>query len=340
MKLFDKMKATASQSPQRIVLPEGTEPRTLTAANRIIGDKLANIILIGDKAEIHRMAREMNLEHIEKATIVSPADEKVIDRYAPLFYELRKKKGITMEEARIYASSPLYLGCLMIKAGDADGQVAGARSTTGNVLRAAFQVIKTRPGIDVVSGAFLMLLPEDSPYGTDGILVFADCAVVPDPTAKELAHIAVATAQTARDIAGIEPRVAILSFSTKGSAKHERVDKVIEATEIAKELAPDLLIDGELQADAAIVPSVAHTKAPQSKISGRANVLVFPSLEVGNIAYKLVQRLAGVEAVGPVLQGLAAPVNDLSRGCFPEDIYKTIIMTCNQAIGIKENANC
>ncbi|MDE6263957.1 MAG: phosphate acetyltransferase, partial [Paramuribaculum sp.] len=264
------------------------------------------------------------------------ADEAVIDKYAPLFYELRKKKGISMEEARLTTANPLYLGCLMVKSGDADGQVAGAQNTTGNVLRAAFQVIKTQPGIDVVSGAFLMLLPPGLNFGTDGILVFADCAVVPDPTAAELAQIAVSAAQTARDIAGIEPRVAILSFSTKGSAKHERVTKVIEATEIAKSMAPNLILDGELQADAAIVPGVAHTKAPNSPLNGKANVLVFPSLEVGNIAYKLVQRLGGVQAVGPVLQGLAAPVNDLSRGCFPEDIYKTIIMTANQAIGLKE----
>ncbi len=208
-------------------------------------------------------------------------------------------------------------------------------NTTGNVLRAAFQVIKTQPGIDVVSGAFLMLLPEGSPFGTDGILIFADCAVVPDPSAKELAQIAVSAGQTARDIAGITPRVAMLSFSTKGSAKHERIDKVIEATAIAHEMDPELILDGELQADAALVPGVAQSKAPNSALSGRANVLVFPSLEVGNIAYKLVQRLGGVEAVGPVLQGLAAPVNDLSRGAFPEDIYKTIIMTANQAIGLK-----
>ncbi len=225
----------------------------------------------------------------------------------------------------------------MVKAGDADGQVAGALNTTGNVLRAAFQIIKTMPGIDVVSGAFVMVLPEGMNYGTNGLLIFADCAVVPEPDAAQLAQIAVSAGKTARDIAGIEPRVAILSFSTKGSAKSERVDKVIEATRIAHELDPELVLDGELQADAALVPGVANSKAPNSPLSGRANVLVFPSLEVGNIAYKLVQRLGGVEAVGPVLQGLAAPVNDLSRGCFPEDIYKTIIITCNQAIGLKEN---
>jgi len=337
MSLFDQLTARAKANPQRIVLPEATEPRTLTAADKILANKLAKVILIGDPVEIKNMAAELNLSHIGEATVVNPADNAVIDRYAPLLYQLRKAKGMTEEESRLTTANPLYLGCLMIKAGEADGQVAGARNTTGNVLRAAFQVIKTEPGIKVVSGAFLMLLPEGLNYGTNGMLVFADCAVVPDPTAEELAQIAIASARTARDIAGIKPNVAMLSYSTKGSAKGERIDKVIKALEIAKEMDPSLIIDGELQTDAAIVPSVANIKAPTSPLSGRANVLVFPSLEVGNIAYKLVQRLGGVEAVGPVLQGLAAPVNDLSRGCFPEDIYKTIIITCNQAIGLKND---
>jgi phosphate acetyltransferase len=335
MGLFDKLTAKAKQNRQRIVLPEGTEPRTLTAANRIITEGIADVILIGDPAEITKEACELSLTNIYKAKIVNPADEEVIDTYAPILFELRKNKGLTMENARALAANPLYLGCLLVKNGDADGQVAGAMNTTGNVLRAAFQVIKTKPGIEVVSGAFIMVLPDGSPFGEDDVLVFADCAVVPDPTSKELAQIALSAADTARDIAGIEPRIAMLSFSTKGSAKHERVDKVIEAVKIVREADPTLLVDGELQADAAIVPGVAKSKAPGSPIEGRADVLIFPSLETGNITYKLVQRLAGVQAVGPILQGLAAPVNDLSRGCFPEDIYKTIIITCNQAIGAK-----
>ncbi|WP_300935281.1 phosphate acetyltransferase [uncultured Muribaculum sp.] len=336
MGLFEKLTSKAKQNRQRIVLPEGTEPRTLTAADRLIVEELADIILIGNPAEIKAAAAELGLTNISKAKIVNPADEKVLNKYAPIFYELRKSKGITMEDAYKTAANPLYLGCLMIKNDDADGQVAGALNTTGNVLRAAFQVIKTKPGIDVVSGAFVMLLPENSPFGTDGILVFADCAVLPDPTSKELAQIALSAADTARDIAGIEPKIAMLSFSTKGSAKHERIDKVIEATELVRKAAPSLVVDGELQADAALVPGVAKSKAPGSPVNGEANVLIFPSLETGNIAYKLVQRLASVQAVGPILQGLAAPVNDLSRGCFPEDIYKTVIITCNQAIGLKD----
>ena len=336
MALFDRLTKTAQENKQRIVLAEGTEPRALTAADMIIRDGIADIILLGKPEEVKAKAAELSLSNIGKATIIDPTDTAFTEKYAQLFYELRKSKGITIEDARKTVLNPLYLGCLLIKNGDADGQVSGALHTTGDVLRAAFQVIKPKKGISVVSGAFLMMLPEGSPYGTDNILVFADCAVVPNPTAPELAQIAVSAAETAKCLAGIDPRVAILSFSTKGSAKHEMVDKVIEATKIAHEMDPTIKLDGELQADAAIVPSVGKSKAPNSEIAGTANVLVFPSLEVGNICYKLVQRLGGVQAVGPFLQGLAKPVNDLSRGCSAEDIYKTIIVTCNQSIGAKQ----
>ena len=335
MALFDRLIRSAQENKQRIVLAEGTEPRTLKAAEMIIRDGVANIILIGNPDEIRAKAAELGLTHIDSATLVDPQDAEFTEKYAQLFYELRKSKGVTIDDARRKVLDPLYLGCLMIKNGDADGQVSGALHTTGDVLRAAFQVIKPKQGISVVSGAFVMLLPEGCPYGTDGILVFADCAVVPSPTAEELAQIAVSAAETAKSIACIDPRVAILSFSTKGSAKNPAVDKVIEATRIAHEMAPELPLNGELQADAANVPSVAAQKAPQSDIAGKANVLVFPSLNVGNITYKLVQRLSGAQAVGPILQGLAKPVNDLSRGCSPEDIYKTIVITCNQSINAK-----
>ena len=314
MTLFERLTATAQAMPQRLVLPESKEPRTLQAADRILADKIAEVILVGNRDEILAEAASLGLQNIEKATVVNPLDEAFTEKYARLFHELRKKKGVTYEMALEQVKNPLYLGCLMIKEGDADCMVAGALSPTSHVLRAAFQILKTKPGISVVSGAFIMLLPEDVNYGDNHMLIFADCAVVPDPTTEELAQIAVETAKTARNIAGLEPRVAMLSFSTWGSASHERVDKVRNAVEIARSMDPTLNIDGELQSDAAIVPSVAEKKAPGSAVAGRANTLIFPSLEVGNIAYKLVQRLAGAGAVGPILQGLAAPVNDLSRG--------------------------
>ncbi|MEG1379806.1 MAG: phosphate acetyltransferase, partial [Bacteroidales bacterium] len=321
---------------QRIVLAEGTEERTMRAADKLIADGVADIILIGNPAEITAFAEANGLVNLPKATMVDPINNEKKETYANLLFELRKSKGMTIEQAQKLAENPLFLACLMIKNGDADGEVAGAANTTGDVLRPAFQIVKTAPGISVVSGAFLMFMPNKS-FGDNGIMVFADCAVLPNPNAQELAQIAVSTARTTRAIAGIEPRVAMLSFSTKGSAKHEMVDKVVEATKLAQEMEPTMQIDGELQADAAIVEAVAASKAPGSPVAGKANVLVFPTLEVGNIAYKLVQRLAGAEAVGPILQGIAAPINDLSRGCSVDDIYKLVAITANQAIGIKES---
>lgn len=300
----------------------------------MIEDGVADIILIGNPAEINKMAADFGLTHISSAKIIDPKEHEKKAAYIDLLVQLRQKKGMTPEKAAVLVEDPLYLACLMIKSGDADGEIAGAQNTTGNVLRPALQIIKTAPGMSCVSGAFLMFTKTPQ-YGENGLLVFADCAVMPNPNAQELASIAVATAQTARYIADIEPRVAMLSFSTKGSASHEMVDKVTEATRLAKEMAPELKIDGELQSDAALVEKVAKQKAPGSEIAGKANVLVFPTLEVGNIAYKLVQRLGGAEAIGPILQGMAAPVNDLSRGCSVDDVYKMVAIACNQAIAAK-----
>ena len=337
MDLLQDIITRAKANKQRIVLPEGTEERTLRAADKLLADGVASIILIGNKTEISQLAASYGLKNIDLATIVDLLNHEKKEAYADLLFQLRQKKGMTPEKAAVLVENPLYLGCLMIKAGDADGEIAGAQNTTGDVLRPALQIVKTAPGISCVSGAFLMFL-KDKSYGDNGLLVFADCAVMPNPTAAELAQIAVSTAQTTRDIVGADPKVAMLSFSTKGSASHEMVDKVVEATRLAKEMAPDLKIDGELQADAAIVDVVAAQKAPGSEIAGKANVLVFPTLEVGNIAYKLVQRLAGAQAVGPILQGIAAPVNDLSRGCSVDDIYKMVAIAANQAIGLKASA--
>lgn len=335
MTLFDRLINKAQQHPQRLVLPESTEPRTLQAADRILSIKAADVFFIGKQDDVMAAANNLGLTNIKNAKFFDPHDAAVTEKYAELFCELRKKKGMTIEEARKKVVDANYLGCLMIKAGDADAMVSGALAPTADVLRAAFQVLKTKPGISIVSGAFIMQLPADIPYGTDNMLIFADCAVVPNPTSEELAQIAVSTAATARHIAGFEPVIAMLSYSTYGSAQGEDIDRVRKAVELAREMNPELIIDGEMQSDAALVPAIGERKAPGSKVAGHANTLIFPNLAAGNIGYKLVQRLAGAGAVGPILQGLAAPVNDLSRGATVDDIFNTIVVTCNQSIGEK-----
>ena len=336
MDLLSQIVARAKSNKQRIVLPEATEERTLRAADKVLADDVANIILLGNPDEINGLAAEWGLQHIGKATIIDPENSPKAEEYAEKLAELRKSKGMTIEQARELVKNPLYYGCMIIKTEGADGQISGALSTTGDTLRPALQIIKCQPGITCVSGG-LLLISKQKQYGEDGVLVIADVAVTPMPDANQLAQIAVCTAQMAKAVAGFEdPRVAMLSFSTKGSAKHEVCDKVIEATRLAKEMAPELKIDGELQADAALVPSVGAKKAPGSDIAGKANVLVFPNLEVGNIGYKMVQRLGDAIAIGPVLQGIARPVNDLSRGCSIDDIYYMIAITACQAMDAKK----
>jgi phosphate acetyltransferase len=335
MELLENIKQNARKHNKRIVLPEGYEERNIKAADIAIAEGLAQITLLGDPVEMRAHAARLGLKNIEKATLVDPKSHAKKQLYIDMMVELRKSKGMTVEEASKLIEDPLYLGVLMIKNGDIDGEVSGADHATGDVLRPAFHYVKTAPGISVVSGAFIMIL-QDKSFGENGVLIFADSAVHPDPTDKQLAEIAVASAHTARAICGFEPKVALLSFSTKGSAKHEMVDKVISAAAIAKQMAPDLMIEGELQGDAALVESIGQKKAPGSKIAGKANVLIFPDLNCGNIAYKLVQRLAHAEAIGPVLQGMAAPINDLSRGCSVSDIVSMIAITANQAAGIKK----
>ncbi|MCI6526356.1 MAG: phosphate acetyltransferase [Candidatus Cryptobacteroides sp.] len=334
MSLIDNIIARAKSNRQRIVLPESLEERTITAADKALADEIADIILIGDRSEILALADRLGLKNIGKATIIDPKTSEKTEEYAQLLFQLRQKKGMTIEKAHELVMDPLYFGCLIIKSGDADGQISGALSTTGETLRPALQIIKCAPGITCVSGAMLMIT-QTPEFGDNGVLVMGDVAVTPMPDANQLAQIAVCTAQTAKSVAGLDPKVAMLSFSTKGSAKHEVVDKVIEATRLAKEMDPELKIDGELQADAALVPSVGKKKAPGSEIAGEANVLVVPCLEVGNIAYKLVQRLGRADAIGPILQGIARPVNDLSRGCSVDDIYKMVAITACQAMDAK-----
>lgn len=338
MDLLQQIVARAKAEKQRIVLPEAEEERTLKAADRVLADGIAELILIGNPAHIKELATQWELKNIDKATILDPQNNPKSEEYAEKLAELRKKKGMTLDQAReLVTKNNLYLGCMIIKTEGADGQISGALSTTGDTLRPALQIIKCAPGITCVSGG-LLLITKQKQYGEDGVVVIGDVAVTPVPDASQLAQIAVCTAETAKSVAGFtQPRVAMLSFSTKGSASHEVVDKVVEATKLAHELDPNLLIDGELQADAALVPDVAAKKAPKSDIAGHANVLIVPNLEVGNIGYKLVQRLGDAIAIGPILQGIARPVNDLSRGCSIEDIYYMVAITACQAQEAKAN---
>ncbi|GEQ19587.1 phosphate acetyltransferase [Clostridium butyricum] len=333
MELMKKIWEAAKSNKKKIVLPEGNEERTIAAAQKIYDLGLAHPILVGDTNEILAKAKELDvdLSHVE---IINPNEAENLQKYINAFYELRKAKGVTMEKAEKIVRDPLYFATMMVKLDDADGMVSGAVHTTGDLLRPGLQIIKTAPGVSCVSSFFIMEVP-NSPYGDNGLLFFADCAVNPMPNEDMLASIAIATADNARLLSKIDPKVAMLSFSTMGSADHEVVDKVRNATIKAKELRPDLDIDGELQLDAAIVPKVAKQKAPESKVAGNANVLVFPDLQAGNIGYKLVQRFANAEAIGPVCQGFAKPINDLSRGCSSEDIVNVVALTAVQAQGIK-----
>ena len=347
MDLLQQIVARAKSDKQRIVLPEAEEERTLRAADKVLADHLADLILIGNPEHIKQLAAQWGLTHIGEATLIDPENNPRSEEYAEKLAELRKKKGMTLDQAReLVTKNNLYLGCMIIKTGDADGQISGALSTTGDTLRPALQIIKCAPGITCVSGA-MRLITNAKQYGKDGVVVMGDVAVTPNPTADQLAQIAYTTAGTARTLAGIEePRVAMMSFSTKGSAKDAKdkatgksvyiIDKVIEATQLAKERYPELKVDGELQADAALDPAVGAHKAPGSEIAGHANVLIAPNLEVGNIGYKLVQRLGGAIAIGPILQGIARPVNDLSRGCSVDDIYYMVAITSCQAQDAKK----
>ena len=333
MSVLDSIKEKAKADVKHILLPEGSEERTVQAARIITDEKIAKVTLLGDEEEIKRVAEKFNV-CLCGIDIINPLTDPDFEHYANGFYELRKAKGMTPEKARETIKNTLFYACMMIKKGKADGMVSGAINTTGNTLRPGLQIIKMAKGINTISSCFIMEIPNKE-YGDNGLMLFGDCAININPNPDELASIAIATANTAKTLLGMDPKVAMLSFSTKGSAKHENVDKVTAALAKVKELAPDLDVDGELQADAAMVPKVAALKAPGSKVAGHANVLIFPDLQAGNIGYKLVQRLAGAEAVGPVSQGFAKPINDLSRGCSIADIVSVVAITAVQAQAIK-----